>query len=58
MEIFRRAWVWGLIGFAAIMAVYLVLALLGWPGDSDSCTFRGGNCYCEAFPRADVVVLA
>jgi hypothetical protein len=58
VDIFRRAWVWGLIGFAAIMVVYVVLALLGWPGDSDSCTFAGGNCYCEAFPAADVVVLA
>jgi hypothetical protein len=58
VDIFRRAWVWGLIGFAAIMAVYLVFALLGFPGDSDTCTFRGGNCYCEAFPRADEFTLA
>ena len=58
MQVFRRAWVWGLIGFLAIMAVYLVLALLGWPGDPDSCTARGGNCYCEAFPRGEVVTLA
>src|SRR5207342_2051800 len=33
-------------------------ALLGWPGDSDTCTFAGGNCYCEAFPPGEVVTLA
>ncbi len=50
MGIFGRAWVWGLIGFALLMLLYLILALLGWPGDPDSCTLPGGNCYCEAFP--------
>lgn len=50
MDIFRRAWVWGLIGFALVMLVFLILALLGWAGDPDSCTLPGGNCYCEAFP--------
>lgn len=50
MAIFGRAWVWGLIGFALLMLVYLILGLLGWPGDPDPCTLPGGNCYCEAYP--------
>lgn len=50
MSIFGRAWVWGLIGFAAVMLLYFILAALGWPGDPDSCTLPGGNCYCEAYP--------
>lgn len=50
MDVFRRAWVWGLIGFAVVMLVYLILALMGWPGTPDTCTLPGGNCYCEAYP--------
>lgn len=50
MDPFRRAWVWGAVGLAAIMTVFAIFAALGWPGEPDSCTLPGGNCYCEAFP--------
>jgi hypothetical protein len=58
MDILRRAWVWGLIGFAGVMILYLILAALGWPGNPDSCTLPGGNCYCEAYPPLGAFVIA
>ena len=58
MDVFRRAWVWGLIGFAVVMLVYLVFASAGWPGEPDSCTLPGGNCYCEAYPAPPASAVA
>lgn len=52
----RRAWFWGLIGFAGVMLLWVILAALGWPGELDTCTLPGGNCYCEAYPRAAAFV--
>ena len=56
--LFGRAWFWGLVGFAGLMAVFFALAALGWPGTLDDCTMPGGNCYCESFGsfQADVLV--
>jgi hypothetical protein len=58
VSIGHRAWVWGLVGFAGLLAVYVVMALLGWPGEANGCTLPGGDCYCEAYPPAGTVVLA
>ncbi len=55
-DLFRRSWFWGLVGLAVVMTVFVVFALLGWPGQADSCTLPGGNCYCEAYPRGAAAV--
>lgn len=47
VPVFRSAAFWGLLGFLSVMAVFAVLAALSWPGEADSCTLPGGNCYCE-----------
>ncbi len=52
----RRAWFWGAVGLAFVMAVWLVFAVLGWRGEPDSCTLAGGNCYCEAYSADPVPV--
>jgi len=52
----RRAWFWGLIGLAAVMVVWVIFAALGWPGELDTCTLPGGNCYCEAYPPGPVAI--
>jgi hypothetical protein len=49
MPLTRRASFWGLVGLGGLLVLYIVMAALGWPGGPDSCTQRGGNCYCEAF---------
>lgn len=56
MDLFRRAWFWGAVGLAAVLGVFAIFAALGWPGELDSCTLRGGNCYCEAFSRDRVAI--
>jgi len=58
LSVFGRAWVWGLIGFAVVMLIYLIMATAGWMGELDSCTAAGGNCYCEAYPGPSETVLA
>jgi len=38
------------------MALWVIFAVIGWPGELDTCTLPGGNCYCEAYPPGPVAV--
>ncbi len=50
----RAALVW-LIGTIILLASFLLLVTIGWPGEPDSCTADSPNtCYCEAYDLADV----
>lgn len=47
------------LGVSAILLPFLLLVLLGWPGDPDSCITRttddaANSCYCEAFDPEEI----
>jgi hypothetical protein len=54
---YHRALFWGAVAFVAYLALLLLFAWLGWPGELDQCTLPGGNCYCETTHSAGEAVI-
>ena len=58
MDTYRGFWVWG-IGITAILGVFLIFVLAGWPGEANSCINPTGgqpdSCFCEEFDRAAIL---
>lgn len=58
MDTYRGFWVWG-IGITAILGVFLIFVLAGWPGEANSCinptSGQPDSCFCEEFDRAAIL---